>query len=375
MRKIILLFGLILFPLNLYATQLRSGAKVVIGKDEVVDGNVAIGCRNLVVKGKIKGDLMAGAHSIKIEGEIEGDFWGIAQDVEIEGKVKGDVRVAGGEISVEGVVENDAIIFCSELMLDENSSINGDLKFGCGKADILGIIKKGVEGAGGEIKIGGDIEGDVELTCRELIILPSAVIDGDLHYKSKKEILVKEDAEVLGKIVHTLPEKKWEFKFPTFPKILFRILFLISAAIVGIISIALSPKHCLTIANSIKEGWWQCLLTGFIVLFCVPIAVVLVSISIVGLPLGIIVFSLYLILLYLSGIFFGLFIGEGIFKIFKLKVSPYWSIISGLVVLFFLTMIPYVGWLIRFLVLLFGLGAVVWTEISLHKRGRQDEKV
>ena len=375
MRKIILFFGLTLFSLNLYATQLRSGAKIVIGKDEIVDDNIAIGCRNLVVKGKIRGDLMAGAQSIKIEGKIEGDFWGIAQDLEIEGQVKGDVRVAGGEISVEGVVENDAIIFCSELMLAENSSINGDLKFGCETIDMLGEIKKGVEGTGEKVKIGGDIKGDIELTCEELIILPPAVIDGDINYKSKKEILMKEHAEVLGKIVHTFPEEKWEFKFPTIPKIFFRILFLISAVIVGVISVALSSKHCLAIANSIKDRWWQCLLTGFIVLVCVPVAVVLISITIVGLPLGIIVSLLYLILLYLSGIFFGLFIGEGMFKIFKLKVSPYLSIVLGLVVLFFLTMIPYVGWLIRFLVLLFGLGAVVLTEISLYKQRRKSGKV
>jgi len=100
---------------------------------------------------------------------------------------------------------------------------------------------------------------------------------------------------------------------------------------------------------------------GFVVFVCVPIAVVILLISVIGIPIAVIGIFAYAVLIYIAKIPVATFLGERIMKTLGKDGQPslIWSMLLGLVVLTLILNIPYLEWLIYLVVLFSGLGAIV----------------
>jgi hypothetical protein len=147
------------------------------------------------------------------------------------------------------------------------------------------------------------------------------------------------------------------------------------AFIAGLVIILLVPRRLKSIVESIRTrpgpsaGW------GALVLFVTPIAAVIVCITIIGIPVGLIALALWGIAIYLAQIPVGLFIGRwiiGHFRDVEGKAIMIGTLALGLVILKLLGLIPHlVGFFIGVAVALFGMGAVV---VSIRKwRARKRE--
>ena len=83
-------------------------------------------------------------------------------------------------------------------------------------------------------------------------------------------------------------------------------------------------------------------------------------VTVIGIPLAFITGFAYLTLFYIAKIFTGLVLGETVISIFKKDHIPAgWSLMAGLVLLYILVGLPYVGWLIYALAFMIGLGGIV----------------
>jgi hypothetical protein len=103
---------------------------------------------------------------------------------------------------------------------------------------------------------------------------------------------------------------------------------------------------------------------GFLALIVVPIAALILCFFIVTIPISLTAILLFLLGLYLAKVFVGLSIGRWLFGRFKWGENDFLALFVGLLVLMLLALIPVIGWLVRFLYVLFGLGAAI---ISLYK--------
>ena len=92
----------------------------------------------------------------------------IGADVAIKGNVE-----ASADLHVDGVVEGDLV--CTSLVQGESSRIEGSIS---------------ADGA----RLAGTIKGSI--TVRELVILKSARIDGDVHYET---LTIEQGANVNGR--------------------------------------------------------------------------------------------------------------------------------------------------------------------------------
>ena len=103
------------------------------------------------------------------------------------------------------------------------------------------------------------------------------------------------------------------------------------------------------------------MLFGLVYLIITPIALLLLLFTIIGIPLSIIGFCLYFILIYTLRIFTGILLGQKIIDYFsKNKLAPankerslLWPMILGTIIIFILTSLPYFSWF-------FSLVATVW---------------
>ena len=132
--------------------------------------------------------------------------------------------------------------------------------------------------------------------------------------------------------------------------------------IIGLIIILIAKKRITLMQSAIQKRPWQTLGWGALILIATPIAAIIVMITVIGLPLGIISLILWGVALYLSQIPVALLLGRLIIRQNReldSKGIMIGALALGLFVLFVLRLIPIVGWIIGLLVIAFGLGTLI----------------
>jgi len=370
LATILVLTLLVIFTtVPVLAFDARSGATVTVASGEVVDDDHYVAGNSIIIDGTINGDLWAAGNSITVNGVVNGSVIAVGRTVNINGDVGHAVRAGGETIIVNGDIGGDVIVGCSQANIASTAKIGRDLLLGVGTARIDGFVEGDMKGGGGEISIGNGVKGNVELEVESLTILPTANIQGDLTYTSEQEANIHPGAQISGTPTHNLPKVEEE-RAKSFPSILFsgiggKVTGFLMALIAGLIVILLAPKRLTSIAEAIRSrpgpsaGW------GALILFLTPVAAIIVCITIIGIPVGLIALALWGIAIYLAQIPVGLFIGRWILSHFREvegKAIMVGALALGLVILRLLRLIPHLGFFIGLAVILFGLGAVVVSE-------------
>jgi len=168
------------------------------------------------------------------------------------------------------------------------------------------------------------------------------------------------------------PGKEWRALGPLafFAGLTWKVIAYLMAFLTGLILILLAPWRMAGAATSIRTDTGPVAGYGAIALFVTPIAALVVCLTVIGLPLGIITLLLWGILLYLSQIPVSLFIGHAILgrnKPLESKGYMIGCLALGLLLLTLARAIPFVGFLVSLASGLFGLGAFVVTERRLRR--------
>ncbi|MDI6891371.1 MAG: hypothetical protein QMD08_00010 [Actinomycetota bacterium] len=371
----LVLLLLAFFSIPATAMTFKSGENVVtIPAEKVIDDDLYIGGGTVNIDGTVNGDVIAAGGMVTVSGTVNGDVMVAGGMVTISGKVSDDVRIAGGNLTLDGEIGGDALVAGGNLDISSNSRIAGDLLLGVGNVRLAGSVGRDVRGGTGSMEITGDVGRNVKIGCDSLTLASGSRVGGDLTYTSQQKAKIQEGAKVSGRIAHKLPpvpEKKVEK--PAGLAILAAItgrifaffLSLIAVAIVGGIIVSVAPKKSLLVAETIASVPWKSLGLGFVLLIVVPIASFIISITIVGLSVGLILLFAYILAIYLSKVFAGLLVGERILAYIRkgAKTHILWSLFLGIVVLSILGAIPILGFFIRLAYILFALGAM-WIVLN-----------
>jgi hypothetical protein len=283
----------------------------------------------------------------------------------------------GESININGSVGGDVLAGCGRLNIASTGEIGGDLLFGAESVGIDGPIEGDIKGGGSQVTISDAVGGNVELEVESLTILSTASIGGDLTYSSAEEADIQSGAQVAGATTHNVPEIKEDgagmLPFAPFSGVLAKLTNFLMAFVTGLIIIFVAARRLTSIVDAIgsrpgpSAGW------GALLVLVTPIAALLVCMTIIGISAGVIALALYGIGLYLAQIPVGLFIGRwiiGRFRAVESKGAMVGALAVGLVILKLLSLIPYFGFVVGFVVALFGLGAVVAAE----RKGRTEAK-
>lgn len=131
---------------------------------------------------------------------------------------------------------------------------------------------------------------------------------------------------------------------------------------VGMAFVTLVPGITALSVHKLVESPWKCLLFGFITFVLVPLIAAFLLFTVAGIPLSVILILAYVILIYVSKIVVGLFVGHLIIRK-KIPVPPnllFPIMALGLLALYAATNLPFpfdiIFW---FAITLSGLGALV----------------
>ena len=304
-----------------------------------------------------------GVNTIVKEGEkIEGGLSAFGANIEIAGTVNGGLEAFGANIIVSGKNQ-------------------GDLRFAGANVILSGEFLDIVNGVSANLTISGIFEDNLEVRAARITIAPTAVIKGDFAY-STALFKRKEGSQIMGKVVNLETEegKAWarnkrpQEKDPDYlAKGLFWIISTIALIIVGLLVNYFLPKQTEEIVSTIAGSIWKSLGIGLIFLIVAPLCIIISLFTAIGIPAGIISAFFYIIMIYISRVYVGLWIGRKLLGNFNESFTAFffWPFVAGTIIIGILLLIPVIGWLLRFFLLLIGLGAmwqVLWNSAKPVKK-------
>lgn len=347
------------------AFDVREGEIVTVASGEVVNDDLYIASGDIVIDGTVNGDVFAVGRSITINGKVNGGVSFAGQTATINGEITNGLRFGGQSIMVNGRIGRDLVVGGAQLSVSGTGQIDGDLVFGAGTVQVDGSIGDSILGAGGKVTLTNNVGGDIILSVDSLTITSSADIQGDIKYTSSNEASIQSGASISGDISHLIPEQTETAKgimAGIVGSVVWKILSYVMIFIIGIILILIAKKRITLMQIAIQKSPWQTLGWGALILIATPIAAVIVMITVIGLPLGIISLLLWGIVLYLSQIPVALLLGRLIIRQNRELDSTgimIGALALGLLVLFVLQLIPIIGWIVGLIVIIFGLGTLI----------------
>jgi cytoskeletal protein CcmA (bactofilin family) len=353
-----------------FAADFRSGNNVFIPADEVIDDDLYVTGGSIIIEGEVKGDLLSVGGVVRTRGKVADDVIVAAGTLSIEGEVGGDIRAAGANVFIDATVGGDVLTTGRDIEI--NGVIGKDVMATGTTIRIIGDVGKNLQVSALKTVIAGVVSGNAKISTGDLELLPTAKIKGDVDYDVQE---VQEGAAILGRSIQllirgSLPK---DLLFLGSFSFLGRVIRFLMPLIAGAFLVHFIPKASDRVAGIIASKSRKSLGAGLIALITVPIAVIILIVTIVGIPLGLIVLVSFLFGLFLSRIFVALYIGSVMLeRLNRMKgASRVWKLFIGLLLLEILASIPVVGRLINFIVIILGFGAILLADIDMYREARE----
>jgi len=305
----------VLLPLPAHAAEQRLVGDVVVGP-RAVEHDVSTGAGDLEVRGLVESDVHSGFGDVLVsgEGEVRGDIEAGFGDVKIEGPVGGDVHAEFGDVYVNAPVRGDVSVGWGDVELGQDADISGDLE--CESGQITGHEEA--------------VEGD--------IMARGMAIDFDESH----------GPGILGLV-------GWLFAALAF-------------AACAVLAAVLAPGPLASAARRAEESPGRAFVYGLISLPAFFVLCVVLTVTIIGIPLLLLLVPAYLALLFFGALVAAFFIGTRVLMVTgRYRVGNALAAVVGAMILAATTFIPVLGDLLLYALSLLGAGAVI---LALFSRRR-----
>lgn len=350
-------------PIAHAAPILNFGENVTIEEGKALADDAYLGASTVIMNGALLGDLFGVGGDVLLDGSISGDAAAAGGSVVMSGSVADDLRAAGGNLKIIGSVGDDAFLAGGDVSIISGATVGGDVVIAGGRVEINGTVSGAVRIFAGEVFVNGTV-GNLNIDAERVVIGETAKINGALNYSSKKEAEIHSGAQISGAVTFAEPtylkdgRKNLASHLSSGLLMKFISLFIIAL----ILQWAFGRMATDIVAKSVGEGKWKNLGRGLLALIATPIAVVLLFITLIGMPLGFILLFSYIALLIFSCSFLAVFFGGFIWKYFKKseEIMLNWqTALVGSFAVAILWLIPVIGWLVILVSFLIVLGTLV----------------
>lgn len=339
----------------------------VLEEGETHHGDLYLFSGRVVIDGTLDGNLVFVGKELEINGAVTGNIVAAARSVTLNGEVGDTAWVFGQALDLNGSVGGDLVAYCKSVAIAPGARVEGDATACGAEVQIAGEIVRDLESTGGMIVMQGWVGGDAELKADVVKIDPGARIEGDLDYVSRHRAEFDQLA-VVGGEVYWAPGDH-DVRVTTDVVGGGWIFCLLTAIIVGLASIALFSRQVPGIVSLAGQDGLRCAGVGFITSVVVPVALALACILIITIPLVIIAFMVFGLLVYLAKVPVAVWAGHWILGRFgRPQASAYVALLVGMPVLYLLFLIPYLGRIAWFACLFVGLGAIVLHVMEMRRQ-------
>lgn len=290
------------------------------------------------VSGVVDGDVYVSGQNVTISGNVTGDVIAAAQTITITGTVGGNVRLAGQNVTISGDVSRSGTVFAGSIIVTKTGKLGNDLV-----------------GAAGDLKIAGDVGRDLMVGVDRLSIEGS--VGGNVTYYSESEGQIAQGA-VDGAVERVAPpQTPSEDRSPwdSFVDWSLGLLYaLIALSLVTLFAGLLLPSWLRRVTNHLIPSPWKALLVGFLASFAVPVALLVLLVTVIGAPLALTGLLVWIVLTLATFVYGAFYIGRLLLRGDQHPVLK--SFIGGLILITSLQ-IPWLNIVVWLAMVFFGLGA------------------
>jgi cytoskeletal protein CcmA (bactofilin family) len=367
------------------ATEIRTrtpgaGEVVIIPAGETINDSVIALGKQVIVEGTVTGDLLAAGEHVSVSGEVQGSLVALARSVSIGGVVKGDIYSAGQAVDVRGQVGRNVYTAANTLDIATGARIATDAWIADQYGRVSGTIGRDLHAAGQSLALTGAVDRAVRFSGQNLDLGQTARVGGEItaNVPGPGAVVRAPSAQLASEPQIHLHEagRKAHGPKPTVRRWLtFRFYFwqavrIAAALALGLLLYWLVPGLFTWAApperHLLRHGG-----IGFLALVAVPVAAVVVSLTVIGLPIGILGLITWSAALYLAGIFVALMLGQLLLRSQRKNGAAFaLALLVGLVVVRIAINLPFLGNVIYLLVVIVGIGMLAAQLVALARRLR-----
>lgn len=319
---------------------------------------------HIIINTPIGGDAVVAGRVVEINERVIGDVLAAGWRVSLLKPAEDDVRVAGAEVLVNAPVDGDLTLAGGEVTIGSEAQVAGRAWLSGGIVRANGRFDRDLHIAGGTVILDGEIRDAVTVIADTLEVRPTAKLQGALTYRATREAQIGQGATIAGPVSYTHIESD-EARRARSPSGFSNVLFAVNVFLAGLLFFMLLPRVADAGVATLRAQPGRSLLLGFAMLVTVPLAALLLVITVFGAPIGVSLAALYLVALLLGLLTAAYCIGELEARwLNRPAVSTTRGraavLVAGVLTLAILRAV--FGGLAVFLAIVFGLGALVlWT--------------
>jgi cytoskeletal protein CcmA (bactofilin family) len=324
--------SLALLP-GIAAAETRSGGSVTVAPGETVDGDLTVYGGNVVIDGTVTGDLTVYGGTVIVGGTVGGATEVNAGSLRVGGTMEGPVTASAGSVEVTP----------------------------------SGMVAA-LDASAGSVTIAGTVENDARLAAEEVRLTETALVGGDLVYSGS---LQSDEAAVVQGAV-TQDTTLGGGPGPALPPGIPTLYGVVVSLLAGGILLLVFPRYSDDVADQIRTEPLRTGLAGLLAAIGVPLVLLVVALTVVGLPIALALFPLSLVLAWV-GTLYGRYV-LGVWLLARIDREHRWLALTvGVVAIAGVRLVPIAGELIHALVSALGFGALVLVAWRRYRNPREPE--
>ncbi len=352
-------------PLTSFAAYFNAGQAVDVGAAQAISQNAYVAGGTVTFSAPVTGDLLAAGGTVILSSKATGDIMAVGGTVITTGASAQDLRIAGGNVTIGSTVSGELMAAGAQVMVLPGTTITKDSYIRGASITFNGDEAGNLDVGGSAVVIGGTVEKNLTITAaKSVTIAQGAVIKGNLEYTAPVAATIADGAQILGTTTFhqaSAPAAasgaaNWAGPLAIIFTFWFLAKFLMILLLAYLIWYIFRNDAVAMLEESTKH-FWRSLLRGFIFMVALPIAIIIVCVTVVGIMAGVIAALVYAALIMLAFPAATLMASS---LIMKCRTNLRWyHILLGAVVLQIVAFIPFVGWLACLVVWLAAFGALL----------------
>ncbi len=318
---------------------------------------------NITLRETINQDVAVFSSNSDIESAVNGNVFAAGGTVKIGGIVNENVVVAGGDVTLTGTVRKNVIVVGGNLKIEQNALVTGYLIAAGGQVEVLGRIDGEVKAMGGKVSVGDKsvLGGNLFVDAKEISVSDKAKIAG-----TKKLNLIKADEKTTNNVRQGFMQAKgWAVGMFGF----FGLIFFAGKVLLLLVLVKIFGSKVTKWTNTVTKTFWSTLGLGLAKLVLTPFLILFLMMTVIGIPLAGAVVFIYIGALCLTQYIGAAILGHMLAMRGWLKTDNlYWQAVIGFVALGLISLVPFIGWLVKLIAVLVGLGLVVRWEMTVLKK-------
>jgi cytoskeletal protein CcmA (bactofilin family) len=324
--------------------------------------------KRIILDQNYQGNVFAVGNEVIVTGSVQGNLFVAGGTVKLLGTVKGMVAAAGGIVNLNGRVDGDVFVAGAEVTQTKTAVITGALAMAAKKAEVTGVVQGKTWLGAQTAHLNGQLNRDLKVMGESLTVGPLATVAGQVWGQLQSSPLIQAPANWARQPEFVIKPSEWNRVRPGHMAPIFSVAWIITEAvkIAGSVVVTVAVWFCArrwveTGRTALQSHPWSALGRGVAVVCAAPLLLILIAITGVGVGLAILLAALYLVLLIVSGTIPAFVIGGYLVP----KSTGWVQVAVGTAIIGLIVAVPFIGWLVKLAVVLFGAGA--WTY-AVHEK-------